>query len=210
VELRELLARRRMVRSFDGTPVDLDWLEGRCADALWAPTAGNSAGVRMYTVGAEHVADFLAVATDSTWRESSARYAGISRAGAVVLVTTRPQDYLTRYAEIDKAGSGLDQRDAWTVPYWTTDAAMATMALLLLLEEAGLQAALWGNFRRECDVLAWAGAADEELVATVLIGHGDGRDQPSASLQREVPPRATRVRRVPSGAIRRRPPRAGG
>ena len=187
-----------MVRSFDGTPVDLDWLDERCAEALWAPTAGNSAGVRMYTLGREHVIDYLNVATDATWRESSQRYAGLSRAGAIVLVTTRPQDYLARYGDADKASSGLAGRDAWTVPYWTTDAAMAAMALLLLLEEAGLHAALWGNFRHERDVLAWAGAADEELVATVLIGHGDGRDRPSASLQRDVMSRVQRVRRVPS------------
>ena len=198
-----------MVRSFDATPIDLDWLEELCADALWAPTAGNSAGVRMYTVGREHVLDYLDVATDSAWRESSPRYAGLSRASAVVLVTTRPQDYLARYGEADKARSGLARRDAWAVPYWTTDAAMATMALLLLLEEAGLQAALWGNFRRERDVLDWAGVTHEELVATVLIGRGDGLDRPSASLERDVLTRAQRVRRVPSEATRRRPPRAG-
>ena len=199
-----------MVRSFDATPVELDWLDELCADALWAPTAGNSAGVRMYTVGREHVLDYLDVATDAAWRQSSPRYAGLSRAGAVVLVTTRPQDYLARYGEADKARSGLAQRDAWAVPYWTTDAAMATMALLLLLEEAGLQAALWGNFRHERDVLAWAGASDEELVASVLIGRGDGQDSASASLERDVPTRAQRVRRAPSAATRPRPPRAGG
>ena len=198
-----------MVRSFDATPIELDWLERLCADALWAPTAGNSAGVRMYTLGREHVHDYLDVATDAAWRESSPRYAGLSRAGAVVLVTTRPQDYLARYGEADKARSGLAQRDAWAVPYWTTDAAMATMALLLLIEEAGLQASLWGNFRHERDVLDWAGVSDEELVATVLVGRGDGRDRPSGSLERDVPTREQRVRRVPSAASPARRPRAG-
>ena len=38
-----------MTRSFDGTPVDAVWLDDLCAQALWAPTAGNSAGVRLYT-----------------------------------------------------------------------------------------------------------------------------------------------------------------
>ena len=49
-----------------------------------------------------------------------------------------PQDYLARYGETDKTGSGLDRADGWPVPYWHTDAAMATMALLLLVEESGL------------------------------------------------------------------------
>lgn len=185
-----------MVRSFDATPVDRDWLDERCADALRAPTAGNSAGVRMYTLGRDLVGDFFDVATDEQWRATSRRAAGLARAGAAVLVTSRPADYLERYAQSDKSGSGLAERSAWTVPYWHTDAAMATMALLLLLEEGGWQAALWGNFRNDDDVLAWAGIDDEELFATVLVGRDDGLDVASTSLERDVPARSQRVRRV--------------
>jgi len=188
-----------MVRSFDGRPVDQDQLDELCVSALWSPTAGNSAGVRLHTVGAALVSDYLTVATDAAWRASSRRYAGLSRAGAVVLVTSRPQDYLERYAQPDKATSGLAAPDAWPVPYWHADAAMATMALLLLIEEAGLQATLWGNFRYEADVLRWAGITDERLFATVLVGHGDGNDEPSASLGRVVPSRRTRVSRIGLG-----------
>jgi nitroreductase len=196
VELRDLLARRRMARSFDGTPVDLDWLEELCVQALYAPTAGNSAGVRLYTLGSGHVAAYLAHATDEAWRARSRRVEGLSRAGGVVLVTTRVQDYLARYAEADKAGSGLESRENWPLPYWHTDAAMATMALLLLLEEGGWQATLWGNFRNGDAVLRWAEIESEELFATLLIGRSDGEDEASASLSRRVPPRRERVRRL--------------
>jgi len=48
-----------MVRSFDGSAVDEKWLDKVCENALWSPTAGNSAGVRMYTVSKEHVASIL-------------------------------------------------------------------------------------------------------------------------------------------------------
>jgi nitroreductase len=185
-----------MVRSFDATPVDLDWLDDLCAQALRAPTAGNSAGVRLYTLGADHVAAYFEVATDPSWRQRSSRAAGLGRAGAVVLVTCRPRDYTARYAETDKALSGLDDESAWAVPYWHTDAAMATMALLLLIEEDGWQATLWGNFRHESAVLDWAGIADEEIFGTVLVGRADGRDTPSASLARPVPSRESRVRRL--------------
>jgi len=196
VDLRDLLARRRMVRSFDATPVDATWLEGLCADALRAPTAGNAAGVRMHVVSADRIGDYFEAATDAQWRGSSRRYAGLARAGAAVIVTARVDDYLRRYAEPDKAASGLDERDAWPVPYWYVDAAMATMALLLLLEESDWQAALWGNFRHSTRVLAWIGAGDEELVATVLIGHDDGADRPTSSRGRDVPARSARVSRV--------------
>jgi nitroreductase len=196
MELHELLARRRMIRSFDGSPVDHDWLDECCARALWTPTAGNSAGVRMHTVGTEHVAGYFEVATDEYWRSSARRSPGLQRAGGVVLITSRPQDYLTRYAEADKSLSGLYEQAGWPVPYWHTDAAMATMALLLLIEESGLQATMWGNFRNSVPVLAWARIDDEELFATVLVGRSDGADVPSASLDRDVPSRASRVRRV--------------
>jgi Nitroreductase family len=185
-----------MTRSFDGTPVDLSWLDQRCADALWAPTAGNAAGVRFRTVDASHVDDYLEVATDLTWRSESRRYGGLRRAGAVVLVTTRPADYLERYGDADKSSSGLAEREAWPIPYWYTDAAMATMALLLLLEESGWQATIWGNFRNDEAVRNWARLADEELFASIFVGKGDGNDPPSSSLSRTVPSRQARVRRV--------------
>jgi hypothetical protein len=185
-----------MTRSFDGTPVDVAFLEGLCADALWAPTAGNTAGVRLSIIGAVDVPAYFARATDEDWRARSPRSDGLSRAGAVVLVSVRVRDYLDRYGELDKASSDLHDRAKWPLPYWHADAAMATMALLLLLEESGWQAALWGNFRNDAAVLDWADIRDEELFASVLIGRADGNDAPSQSLRRAVPARRERVRRV--------------
>jgi nitroreductase len=185
-----------MTRSFDGTPIDTVWLEDLCASALWAPTAGNAAGVRLNVVTAKDIDAFFEAATDPSWRESSSRYEGLRRAGAVVLVTTRLQDYLERYGEADKVASGLSDVDAWPLPYWHADAAMATMALLLLLEESDWQATIWGSFRHDEEVLSWAKLSDEQLFASVLIGQSDGSDVPSKSLERSVPSRRERVRRV--------------
>jgi nitroreductase len=185
-----------MVRSFDATPVDEDELDELCARALWAPTAGNTAGVRMHTVGHALVPSYFAVATDDVWRQRARRAAGLQRAGAVVLVTSKRSAYLERYGEDDKSSSGLSDENSWPIPYWHTDAAMATMALLLLLEERGLAATLWGNFRHEREILEWAHIEGEDLFASVLLGHGDGNDVTSASLDRDVPTRTARVTRV--------------
>jgi nitroreductase len=185
-----------MVRSFDGTPVESTWLADVCAQALWAPTAGNSAGVRFHTVEGELIGHYFEVATDEEWRSHARRAEGLQRAGAVVLVTSRRSEYVARYAEADKRNSGLDDESNWPIPYWHTDAAMATMALLLLVEEGGWQAALWGNFRHEEEILRWAHVDDEDLFATVLIGKADGNDVASSSLARDVPSRESRVRAV--------------
>lgn len=184
-----------MVRSFDGRPVDGARIAALAESALFAPTAGNTAGVRFLVLDQPALPGYFAVATDENWRTTAPRAAGLLRAGAAVLVTSRPQDYAARYAEPDKAASGLGDTANWPLPYWHTDAAMATMALLLLLEEEGLQATIWGNFRHETAILTWAGLTDEQLFATVLLGYADGQDRPSASLSRAVPSRAARVRR---------------
>ncbi len=196
MDVATLLARRRMTRSFDGSPVELTWLVAACETALLAPTAGHSAGVRLSVVGHDRVGEYLEVATDPAWRSRSSRYPGWARAGALVLVSSRVSAYLERYGEPDKAASGLVERDVWPVPYWHGDAAMATMALLLLVEEAGLAAGLWGAFRNVEAVREWAGLVDDELFATVFVGRPDGHDRPSASLARPVPSRAERVRRL--------------
>ncbi|MGH9020092.1 MAG: nitroreductase family protein, partial [Acidimicrobiales bacterium] len=188
MELRDLLARRRVVRSFDGTAVDPGWLEAIAAESLRAPTAGHAAGVRMHVVVAERVDDLLRAASDEEWRATSRRYLGLARAGGAVLVTARVDDYLERYREPDKAAAGLGDEDAWPVPYWYVDGAMALMALLLLVEEGGWSASIWGNFRHADRVLALVGAPDEVLVATVLVGRADGADRRSESLARAVAP----------------------
>jgi hypothetical protein len=176
--------------------VDIALLDELCARSLWAPTAGNAVGVRMHTVDHSLVAGYFEVATDEEWRQSARRAPGLQRAGAVVLVTSKRSAYLERYGEEDKSSSGLSDARSWRVPYWHTDAAMATMALLLLLEEQGLAATLWGNFRHEDEILAWAGIEGEDLFASVLVGRADGNDVTSASLERDVPSRSSRVTRV--------------
>jgi nitroreductase len=185
-----------MVRSFDGTGIDESELRDLCTQSLWAPTAGNAAGVRMHIVGHDLVGEYFHAATDEAWRNSARRAPGLQRASAIVLVTSLRAAYLDRYGEEDKSSSGLSDERSWPVPYWHTDAAMATMALLLLLEERGLAATLWGNFRREQEILGWANIGGEDLFASVLLGRADGNDVTSASLERDVPPRSSRVTRV--------------
>ena len=107
MDVRQALAQRRMVRSFDGTPVPEDLLLSWASDALRSPTAGNTAGVRLVIVRSHRVAEFFDAATDETWRTRARRAAGLQQAGAVVMAFSNPTLYAERYAESDKASSGL-------------------------------------------------------------------------------------------------------
>jgi len=186
-----------MVRSFTGEAVSGELLTELATEALRSPTAGNSAGVYFTILEGGQVARYFEIATDQPWRDRNIRAAGLLRAGAVILVTCDAQAYVRRYADHDKIGSGLDDVDGWPIPYWLTDAAMATMSLLLLLQEAELAATIWGNFRDDRGVLALGEVPEEhQLFATVIVGHSDGLDHRSASLDRPTPSRASRVRRL--------------
>lgn len=185
-----------MRRSFTGEPVDAVELSSLAAEALRSPTAGNSRGIELGILdGAEAVAAYLDASTDAEWRARSARLEGLRRAGAAVLVLADPSAYVERYAEADKARSGLGAGTGqWPVPYWVGDAGSATMALLLLLEEAGLAACFLGAFRQADEVMEACGCPEGRLLyGCVLVGRADGGDHRSASLDRPGPSRAARV-----------------
>jgi nitroreductase len=96
-------------------------------------------------------------------------------------VLTDPQRYLDRYAEPDKAATGLgDDAAAWRMPYWLVDGGMAVHTLLLAAVDAGLGALLFGLFAQEEAVRAALGVPEgREVVGVVALGHplpsGPGR-----------------------------------
>jgi nitroreductase len=187
VELADAIRRRRMVRSFSATPPGQEVLDALLASALRAPTAGNSQGWDAVVLeGPEQTGVFWQATTTSEWRQRSRRWHGLRSAPVVVVVLSNPGAYLARYAESDKARSGLGSGpDAWVVPYWDTDAAMAVMVLLLATVDAGLGACFLGNFRGEGDLKEALGVPDDRrYVGAVLIGQPSGEDRPSSSISR--------------------------
>lgn len=204
MELSDLIQQRRMTRSFDGSPVSHTELSELCAEALRAPTAGNSAGVSMWIVPGEMYKDFFSATTDPVWRSTARRSPGLSRAGGAVIITVEPDAYTRRYSESDKADAQLTDQSQWKIPYWYFDAGMATMSLLLLLKDRAIDAVVWGNFRDESRIRRLGDLPDSQLItAYVLVGYADGRDEPSESLSRQLVTRHQRVQIIEANPVSR-------
>jgi len=108
VDVHQAILNRRMVRSFDGDPVDSEILAAIVADATRAPSAGNTGGTAWLSLtGPEETARYWDRTTTAEWREHSRRWTGLARAPAILLSLCRPDAYVLRYGEPDKAGSGL-------------------------------------------------------------------------------------------------------
>ena len=103
--------------------------------------------------------------------------------------------YVERYRESDKLEAGLGTHDAWTIPYWHVDTAMATMILLHAAVDAGLGALFFGLFEHEPAVAQALGLPEAvRPIGTVAIGWS-AADRPSRSAGRGRPPPDTIVHR---------------
>jgi nitroreductase len=198
MELDEAIRRRAMVRSFSSEPVEPAVVDRILSGALRSPTAGNSLGTCWVVLeGPEQTAVYFESTTDEEWRQRSLRSEGLQRAPVILLAYSSPDVYLHRYSEEDKSRSGLGEGvDRWPVPYWTGDAAFGVMTALLSAVDAGLGACILGTFRGEAELGSRLGVPNGwRLFCAVALGHPDGNDRRSASLDRPGPPAAQRIHR---------------
>jgi nitroreductase len=200
VELRDAIRRRAMVRSFSTEPVDPAIVDRLLRDALRSPTAGNSRGTAWVVLqGPEETSVYFDTTTDEDWRAHYRDwFDGLQRAPVVLLAYTSPSVYVSRYAEPDKARAGLGEgADRWPVPYWHGDAAFGVMAVLLGAVDAGLGACILGTFRGEDELARRLDVPPGwRLFCAVVVGHPDGRDHRSASLDEPRLDLAERIHRA--------------
>lgn len=162
-----------MVRAFTADPVEASLVDDLCHLARRAPSAGNSQGTAFLVLDRASTVGRYWDLTLPEARRSAFRWPGLLLAPVLVVVAVRPTTYLDRYAEPDKAATGLGgDAGAWPVPYWWVDAGAATEHLLLGAVDAGLGACLFGLFDHEPLVAEAFGVPDDwRLVATVALGH---------------------------------------
>ena len=189
MELIDAIARRRMVRSFAPDPLNPAELDELLDRARRAPSAGNTQATGFVVLDTPiQTARYWDVTLPAPRRQRF-RWQGLLRAPVLVLVTTRPEAYVQRYAEADKAPTGRgSSTDRWPVPYWWVDAGTVVQNILLLSVDRGWGACLFGAFDHEAGVKAALGLDDNvRLVATIAIGRPKP-DEPGRSVQRERPP----------------------
>jgi nitroreductase len=197
MELSDAIRRRHMVRAFAARAVPPAEVDRLLDLARRAPSAGNTQACAFVVLEGE--------ATSRLWdvtlppeRRSGFRWHGLLEAPVVVVPLVRPEAYARRYAEADKADTGLGTGlDAWPVPYWWVDGGMVVEALLLAVTDAGLGALFYGLFDHEADALAALGVPKGwRALGAVALGHpADGDGEPGRSAARPRPPLADAVHR---------------
>lgn len=169
-----------MTRRFDSRPIPHDELRDLLDLARRAPSAGYSQGVHFLALTGEPLARF--------WRTTGGEeyYAdgtdNLLAAPVVVLPLADPAAYTSRYSESDKIAHGLHLAENWSVPFWLTDAAMATQNLLLLAQDRGLGALYFGLFDHVREAFDELGIPPQILqVGAVVLGYRAPDDAPSGS-----------------------------
>lgn len=188
-ELARTIRARRMVRAFTDEPVEDTLLDELLDLCRRAPSAGNTQPWSFLVLRGADVDRYWAATMPDADARASFRWQGLLRAPALVVPYVRPGAYAHRYAEADKAATGLGAGvDAWPVPYWWVDGGAAVQNLLLAATAAGLGACFFGQFDHEAEVRATFGVPDDQrALGTVALGW-PAPDEPGRSQDRPRPP----------------------
>lgn len=182
-----MVRRRRMVRSFEETPLP-DEVVFRVVDAgRRAPSAGNTWAVHFLVLRGREECDAYWECTLSEQGRRRLRWPGLLRAPALVVVWVDPAEYGRRYRLPDKLRAGGPEH--WRVPFWFVDAGMAVENMLLAAVDEGVGALFCSVFGGEMALRERFGVPDSmRAVGTVVLGRPSGDDRPSLSQRRGRPP----------------------
>ncbi|MBT8249671.1 MAG: nitroreductase family protein [Acidimicrobiia bacterium] len=138
MDFGDLLAKRKMVRSYEDRKVPENVLKRILDRATRHPSAGFSQGIHLIVVleGRTRLAE---AAGEDVWAEKGYPL-WLSTAPVHIAICADPASYRDRYDEADKSAS----IDDWNVPYWWVDAGAALMLLLLASVDEGLSAGFLG------------------------------------------------------------------
>jgi nitroreductase len=171
-DFADVVRRRRMTRAFTSDPVDRAVLDELVDLAARAPSAGKTQGWHLVVLEGAETRRFWDITLPAVRRDSF-RWKRLLSAPIIALPLADAKAYTDRYSQPDKAQTGLGAGpDAWPVPYWTIDASMSVMTLLLAAEANGLGALFFGVFRGERELRHALGIPPGlELLGAIALGH---------------------------------------
>jgi FMN reductase [NAD(P)H] len=181
MDFRDVLSRRRSIRTYAVTPVPRQVLERITNDAVVrAPSAGFSQGLRLVVVTDPGTRREIAVAAAEEELAAQGRPRWKAAAPVHVVVLTREDDYHHRYRQQDKLKITGGREIDWPAPYWYVDAGAAVMTLMLAAIDQGLDTAIFGVSDRAA-VKELLGLPDDvQFVAVVTMGYPAATaDEPS-------------------------------
>jgi nitroreductase len=175
MEFREVVRRRRMVRSYAERPVDPAVVERMLDHATRAPSAGFSQGWAFLVLDQRADVDrFWAVTTAAASPDAppSRWLAGMRTAPVVIVPLSSKAAYLDRYAEPDKGWTDREEH-RWAVPYWHMDTAMASLLILQTAVDEGLGACFFGVPRERTASLReeFGVPAEWTPIGALTVGH---------------------------------------
>jgi nitroreductase len=170
MDVSDAIRRRRMARAYDGRPVDGDALHRVLDAALRAPSAGLSQPVDLLVLS--DPADRQVFWDLAFPVQEGYGWPHLFDAPVVVVPLVEPDAYARRYSLPDKAAAGLDDLEAWPVPYWWIDGGAAVENLLLAAVGEGLGASLFMLYLNEAEILRSFGVPEgHRALGGVTIGH---------------------------------------
>lgn len=193
MEFRDLVRKRRMVHRFAPKAVPRDDLLRVLEVARHAPSAGFSQGFDFIVLDEPQQLDWFWKVTEHPAFPYEPDEL-VDRPPCVVLAIANMPAYLERYSRPDKAQFGLQDAEAWPVPYWDVDTGMAVMLVLLAAVEAGLGAWFFGLAWGEKEVLRTLGVpAGCRPIGAIGLGYALLDSRPKGS--------AFSIRRRPVGSM---------
>jgi nitroreductase len=178
----DVVRSRRMTRAYRPDPLPEGTIERLVALANRAPSAGKTQGWHVIALEGDQTARFWDI-TLPPMRRGSFKWQGLLEAPVILLPFADPKAYVDRYAEPDKAATGLGSgADAWPAPYWTIDASMSVMTLLLAAEDDGLGALFFGVFKGERELRRSLGVPPYlQLLGAIALGHPADPDRSTSA-----------------------------
>ncbi len=179
MDFRGLIRSRRMTRDFRPDAIPSELLDDLLDSARRVPSAGNSQGFDFLVLDTPAAVAGYWEATLSNAARARFAFPGLLRAPVLVVVYADSRAYVERYAESDKAATGLGSGTAaWSTPYWLVDASFAALALQLAAIDAGLGVLFFGLFEHAAAVGERFGVPESmDPVGTVAIGYRAGEVQ---------------------------------